>query len=64
MNYTAISLRDRLLQMWVTVTTREHGQTMAEYAILVVVIAIVVIAAAALLGGKISSVFSSLSGKI
>jgi pilus assembly protein Flp/PilA len=43
---------------------REEGQTMAEYAILVVVIAIVVIAAAALLGGKISSVFSSLAGSI
>ncbi len=43
---------------------REEGQTMAEYAILVVVIAIVVMAAAILLGNSISSVFSSLAGKI
>jgi Flp pilus assembly pilin Flp len=43
---------------------REEGQTMAEYAILVVVIAIVVLAAAVFLGNSISSVFSSLAGKI
>lgn len=43
---------------------REEGQSMAEYAILVVVIAIVVMAAAVFLGNSISSVFSSLAGKI
>jgi pilus assembly protein Flp/PilA len=42
----------------------EEGQSMAEYAILVVVIAIVVMAAAVFLGNSISSVFSSLAGKI
>jgi pilus assembly protein Flp/PilA len=64
MNQLASSLHNRLLQLWLNVTTREDGQTMAEYAILVVVIAIVVIAAATLLGKSISSVFSSLSGRI
>ncbi len=43
---------------------REEGQTMAEYALLVVVIAIVVLVAATTLGTSISSVFSSLAGKI
>jgi Flp pilus assembly pilin Flp len=43
---------------------REEGQTMAEYAILVVVIAIVVLTAATLFGHSISSVLSSIAGKI
>ncbi len=37
---------------------------MAEYGILIAVIAVVVIAAAVLLGGSISSLFSSLAGSI
>jgi pilus assembly protein Flp/PilA len=40
---------------------REEGQTMAEYGILIGVIAIVVVAAAVLLGGSITSLFSSTS---
>jgi Flp pilus assembly pilin Flp len=43
---------------------REEGQTMAEYAILVTVIAVVVLAGAVFLGNSISSIFSSLAGKI
>jgi len=43
---------------------REEGQTMAEYGILIGVIALVVIVAAVVLGGSISSLFSSASGKI
>lgn len=43
---------------------REEGQSMAEYGILIAVIAVVVVAAATLLGGSISSLFSSLAGKL
>lgn len=43
---------------------REEGQTMAEYGILIAVIAIIVVVAAALLGGSISSLFNSTSGKL
>jgi pilus assembly protein Flp/PilA len=39
----------------------EDGQTMAEYGILIGVIAVVVVVAAILLGGNISSLFSSTS---
>ncbi len=43
---------------------QEEGQTMAEYAILLAVIAIVVAVVAVTLGGSISSVFSSVAGKL
>jgi Flp pilus assembly pilin Flp len=43
---------------------RDEGQTMAEYGILIAVIAIIVIAAAVLLGGSLSSLFSSTSTKV
>jgi pilus assembly protein Flp/PilA len=43
---------------------REDGQTMAEYGILIAVIALIVIAAALLLGGSISSLFSSTATKV
>jgi Flp pilus assembly pilin Flp len=43
---------------------REEGQTMAEYGILLGVIALVVVAVAVLLGSSISSLFSSVAGKV
>jgi pilus assembly protein Flp/PilA len=43
---------------------RTEGQTMAEYGILIAVIAIVVVVAAIVLGGSISSLFSSTSSKL
>jgi pilus assembly protein Flp/PilA len=43
---------------------REEGQTMAEYGILIAVIALVVVLAAITLGGSISSLFNSTSGKL
>lgn len=43
---------------------REDGQTLAEYGILVAVIAIVVIVAAVLLGGSVSTLFSSSAHKV
>jgi pilus assembly protein Flp/PilA len=42
----------------------EAGQTMAEYGLLIAVIAIVVVIAAVALGGSISSLFGSTSGKL
>jgi Flp pilus assembly pilin Flp len=42
----------------------EAGQTMAEYGLLIAVIAIVVVIAAVTLGGGISSLFGSTSGKL
>jgi pilus assembly protein Flp/PilA len=42
----------------------EEGQGLAEYALILVFVAIVVIAALTLLGSNISSVLSSVAGKI
>ena len=43
---------------------RDEGQTMAEYGILIAVIAIVVVVAAVLLGGNLSTLFSSTATKV
>jgi Flp pilus assembly pilin Flp len=43
---------------------REEGQTLAEYALILFLIALAVIGAVILLGGKISSIFSSISSQI
>lgn len=42
----------------------ERGQTLAEYGILVAVIAIVAILAVVLLGGSVSTLFSSNAGRV
>jgi pilus assembly protein Flp/PilA len=43
---------------------REDGQTLAEYAMILALIALVVIGAVILLGGTISSIFSSINNQI
>ena len=42
---------------------REEGQTMAEYALILALIAVVTAAVIVTLGGKISSVFNSVTGQ-
>jgi Flp pilus assembly pilin Flp len=42
----------------------ERGQTMAEYGILIAVIALIVVIAALVLGGSISTLFSSAAHKV
>lgn len=42
---------------------REEGQTMAEYALILALIAVVTAAVIVTLGGKISSVFNSITGQ-
>jgi len=44
--------------------TREEGQTMAEYGLLIAFIAIVALVGVGLLGTSLSSFFSHLAGKI
>jgi pilus assembly protein Flp/PilA len=44
--------------------TREEGQTMAEYGLLIAFIAIVALVGVTLLGTSLSSFFSDLAGKI
>jgi len=44
--------------------TREEGQTMAEYGLLIAFIAIVALVGVGLLGASLSSFFSDLAGKI
>ena len=41
--------------------TKEDGQGLVEYALILVLIAIVVIGILSLLGGKVSTVFSSIN---
>jgi Flp pilus assembly pilin Flp len=66
---------DKWMAMWLTAITaviralriglrRESGQSLAEYGIVISVIAIIVIAAAVLLGGSISTLFSSSAPKV
>jgi Flp pilus assembly pilin Flp len=43
---------------------REEGQTMAEYALILALIAVVTAAVIVTLGGKISSVFTSVTGQL
>ena len=43
---------------------REEGQTLVEYAFLVAFIALVVLVAVTLLGTNLSSLFSSVAGKV
>lgn len=43
---------------------KEKGQGLVEYALIIVLIAIVVIAALTLLGGQITSVFSTISSRL
>jgi pilus assembly protein Flp/PilA len=44
--------------------TREEGQTMAEYGLLIAFIAIVALVGVTLLGTSLSSFFSDLAGKV
>jgi pilus assembly protein Flp/PilA len=43
---------------------RENGATAVEYGLMVGLIAVAIIAAVTLLGGKLSDLFSSISGKL
>ncbi|HEY0734165.1 MAG TPA: Flp family type IVb pilin [Herpetosiphonaceae bacterium] len=43
---------------------REEGQGLVEYALILVLIAIVVIAVLTVLGGKVSSVFETISNSL
>ena len=44
--------------------TRQAGQTMAEYGILLAVISLIVVLAATLLGANVSTLFSSTGGSL
>lgn len=43
---------------------REDGQTMAEYAMLLALIVVVTVVVISLLGGSISSIFTSITGSL
>jgi Flp pilus assembly pilin Flp len=58
------NLIDFVTGLVVRMRHNEAGQSMAEYGILIGVIALAVVAAAVLLGGSISSAFSSASTKV
>ena len=53
-----------LVSLMVARFRNQEGQTMAEYGILIAVIALIVVVAAVVLGGSISSLFSSTAGKV
>jgi Flp pilus assembly pilin Flp len=55
-----VFVRDRLGGL----RDREHGQTMAEYAVVLAVITLVVIGAVQLLGGNISTAVTKVAGFI
>jgi pilus assembly protein Flp/PilA len=53
-----------LVGMLVARMRNQTGQTMAEYGILIAVIAVIVVLAATLLGGNVSTLFSSTGGHL
>lgn len=53
-----------LVGMLVARMRNQAGQTMAEYGILIAVIAVIVVLAATLLGGNVSTLFSSTGGHL
>jgi pilus assembly protein Flp/PilA len=64
--YNAMALRLALVLTGVEVPSprREEGQTLAEYALILALIAVVVVGVLLTLGGKISSIFSSISSSL
>jgi pilus assembly protein Flp/PilA len=42
--------------------TREHGATAVEYGLMVALIAVAIIGAVTVLGGKVSAMFTTISG--
>jgi Flp pilus assembly pilin Flp len=58
------TLFKRALESLISRVSPDHGQTMAEYAILLGVIALVVVVVATLLGSSISDIFSSTAHKL
>ena len=53
-----------LVRLQTRISTRDRGATAVEYGLMVALIAIVIIGAVALLGGKLSTLFSSVSGSV
>jgi pilus assembly protein Flp/PilA len=47
-----------------SLVSREEGQTLAEYALVLALIAVVAVAALTLLGGNIASILTSIAGSI
>jgi Flp pilus assembly pilin Flp len=50
--------------LYVRLAAREHGQTMAEYAVVLAVISIAIIGAIGLLGGNVSKALSGVASKV
>jgi len=53
-----------MLQLLTNLIRDDEGQDLAEYALLIALIALVVIGAVTALGGKVSEVFTSITGKL
>jgi pilus assembly protein Flp/PilA len=58
------SLQARFVELQARMEQGERGAAAVEYALLVSLIAIAIIVAVAALGGKISSAFNTVAGKI
>jgi len=53
-----------LVRLQTRISTRDRGATAVEYGLMVALIAIVIIAAVALLGTRLSTLFTSVSGNV
>jgi Flp pilus assembly pilin Flp len=56
-----MTIPKRLRQLWLVLErrTREHGQGLAEYALILALIAIIAIVALIFLGGQVSTIISN-----
>jgi pilus assembly protein Flp/PilA len=55
---------EKLLALWVKVQNRERGQGLVEYALIIALVAILLVVALTTLQGKLSGVFSNISGSL
>ena len=59
-----MDIRTLAARLYLTDLSREEGQTMTEYGVLLALIAVVVIVALLVLGPKIANVFTSVSNNL
>lgn len=55
---------EKLLALWVKVQTRERGQGLVEYALIIALVAILLVGALTFLNGQLGSVFSNISNSL
>lgn len=53
-----------VIRHWLHIGSRDEGQSMIEYGLIIALIAVVVVVALTAMGGKISALFTSISSSL